>query len=64
VTVRLRRLSGHKWRSAGSTTAYAAAGASRWHVGRSVAGLRLRKGSYKLTLSSPAGAVSVKFRVR
>ena len=64
VSVKLRRLSGHKWRSAGSTTAYARAGASRWHVGRSLAGLRLRKGSYKLTLSSPAGAVRLKFRSR
>ena len=64
VTVKLRRLSGHKWRSAGSTSAYAPAGASRWHVGRSLAGLRLRKGSYKLTLSSPAGAVTIRFRSR
>ena len=64
ISVKLRRLSHHKWRSAGTTTAYALAGSSRWHVGRSIAGLRLRKGSYKLTLTSAAGAVSVKFRVR
>ena len=64
ISVKLRRLSHHKWRSAGTTTAYAAAGSSRWHIGRSIAGLRLRKGSYKLTLTSAAGAVSVKFRVR
>jgi subtilisin family serine protease len=64
IGVKLRRLSGHRWRSAGTTTAYAAAGSSRWHVGRSIAGLRLRKGSYKLTLASAGGAVSVKFRAR
>lgn len=64
ISVKLRRLSGHRWRSAGSTTAFAAAGSSRWHVGRSIAGLRLRKGTYKLTLTSAAGAVSVKFRAR
>jgi subtilisin family serine protease len=64
VTIRLRRLSGHRWRAAGTTTAYATAGVSRWHVGRSIAGLRLRKGTYKLTLSSPGGSVTVKFRSR
>jgi thermitase len=64
VTVKLRRLVRHHWRAAGTTTAYATAGASRWHVGHSVAGLKLRKGTYKLTLSTPAGAVTVKFRAR
>jgi hypothetical protein len=64
VAVRLRREAGGRWRSAGSTTARVAAGTSRWRVARTLAGLRLRPGRYRLTLTAPAGPATVVFRVR
>jgi thermitase len=64
VGVRLHRHAGRTWRSAGTTTKRVAAGTTRWHVGRTIAGLRLRKGAYRLTLSAPGGAVTIAFRVR
>jgi subtilase family protein len=64
LAVRLRRHVAGRWRSAGSTTASVAAGASRWRVGRTLVGLRLRPGRYELTLTAPAGPLAVTFRVR
>jgi thermitase len=64
VGVYLRRHAGRRWRSAGATRKRVAAGSTRWRVRRTVAGLRLRKGSYRLTLSAPAGPVTIAFRVR
>jgi hypothetical protein len=64
LSVRLRRRVGGRWRRAGSTSASVTAGASRWRVGRTLAGLRLRPGRYRLTLTAPAGPVAVAFRVR
>jgi thermitase len=64
VSVQLRRHVGGTWRSAGSARKSVAAGVTRWHVGRTVAGLRLHSGSYRLALSAPGGSVAVAFRVR
>jgi hypothetical protein len=64
LSVRLRRRVGGRWRRAGRTTASVAAGASRWRVGRTIAGLRLRPGRYRLTLTAPAGPLALAFRVR
>jgi thermitase len=64
VSVRLRRHARGSWRSAGRTHRSVGAGTTRWHVGRTVAGLRLHRGSYRLTLSAPGGTVTVGFRVR
>ena len=60
----LRRRVRGAWHAAGSTSRSVRAGTTRWHVGRTVAGLRLRRGSYRLTLSAPGSAVTVGFRVR
>jgi thermitase len=60
VTVTLRR----SGRAAGTTVVRVPAGLSRWQIARSVAGLRLRRGNYRLTLAAPAGATTVAFRVR
>lgn len=60
ITVTLRR----SGRAAGKTAVRVPAGLSRWRIARSVAGLRLRRGSYRLTLTAPAGATTVAFRVR
>jgi thermitase len=62
--VGLRRRVGGRWRGAGSATASVPAGTSRWRVGRTLAGLRLRPGRYRLTLTAPAGPLAVAFRVR
>ncbi|HET8755523.1 MAG TPA: hypothetical protein VFM58_05930, partial [Solirubrobacteraceae bacterium] len=59
LTVTLRR-HGHTAR----TALRVPAGTSRWRVGRRVAGLRLRRGRYRLTLAGPANAATVAFRVR
>jgi thermitase len=64
LSVRLRRRVGGRWRRAGSATASVPAGTSRWRVGRTLAGLRLRPGRYRLTLTAPAGPLAVAFRVR
>jgi thermitase len=64
IGVQLRRHSGGRWRSSGSTRKSVAAGVTRWRVGKRVAGLRLRKGSYRVTLSASGGLVTVAFRVR
>ncbi len=64
LSVQLRRHVRRAWRSAGSSRKTVAAGVTRWHVGHTVAGLRLRSGSYRLTLTAPGGAVTVAFRVR
>jgi thermitase len=64
ITVGMRREAGKRWRGAGTKTAQVSAGTSRWRVGRTLAGLRLRPGRYQLTLTAPAGPATVQFSVR
>jgi thermitase len=64
VGVTLRRSAGRRWRVTGTTRKHVSAGATHWRVGRTVAGLRLRRGSYRLTLATSGGWVRVGFRVR
>jgi subtilisin family serine protease len=63
VSVQLRRHVRGAWRSAGSTSRSVGAGTTHWHVRRTILGLRLHRGSYRLTLSAPGGAVTIAFRV-
>jgi hypothetical protein len=46
------------------TSAAVSRGTSRWRISHRVAGLRLRPGRYRLTLTAPAGPASVAFTVR
>jgi thermitase len=64
VTVSLRRRSGRGWRYVGTTTVAVSQGARRWRVSRRVAGLRLRPGRHRLTLTAPAGRASIALAVR
>jgi thermitase len=68
VSVRLeRRRCGRtrcSWRRAGTSTRHATAGRNAWAVGSRLAGLRLRRGSWRVTLATSAGAAQRSFRVR
>jgi hypothetical protein len=63
VTVTLRRRTGARWRTVGTTRRAVSRGAGRWRLSRSVAGLRLRPGRHELTITAPAGAASIAFAV-
>jgi len=60
VTVTLRR----GRRVVGRRTLAVSRGGTRWRMTRSVAGLRLRPGRHRLTLTAPAGSASIGFAVR
>ena len=64
VTVSLIRQTRGRWQAVGRRTLAVSRGETRWRVSRSVAGLRLRPGRHELTLTAPAGPVSLAFTVR
>jgi subtilisin family serine protease len=68
VTVRLdRRRCGRTrctWRRSGKRTRRSAAGRNVWAVGTRLAGMRLARGTWRVTLATAAGASQKTFRVR
>ena len=51
------------WTARGRTRVRVAASTRQWTVGRRLAGLALRAGTWRVTLASPANAVSLRFAV-
>ena len=53
-----------RWRRAGARTRRAAAGRTRWLMTRSLLGIALQQGSWRVTLATSAGRADRTFRVR
>ena len=51
------------WRTAGSVKQHAPQGRTRWRVGRRLLGMRLRRGTWRLTLATSAGSAQRVFRI-
>ena len=67
ITVRLEQRTCRRgrcaWTPRGRTTVRLAAGAQRWAAGSRLAGLPLRAGTWRVTLTSAANAVALRFAV-